>query len=402
MSYVSFDNGISAKIWAYIFCIFLLGMPIYLVLYCFFSSSKRNELISLYYSLLKENEIDLLVEYINKYHCDDIREYLKGLSHLPEKSAKDIRLRPRTEKDEAYDSLVKSKRSKFAASVYGNIIQNENFIIKAALKYPELFSKIFSGMETEKAANPYLVKKFIGSLFENKNQSFVSELKTVNQYNSSLDDIHELYGIPILHSILSKTKAAAQNSVWLPVGEKTMKSLKYDLKQKYFVLRQYDSHLELEQWYCKVYIAIVYFNYMVRESIYKNSESHMWLFYYRNFTELLIEILPLKEKDNSSETFAHKFIQQKIDNMIGWITLAQKLKVEYRIIDAISCLGSCINAICEADDRKLSRKFKIRQLNLIISKWFSNLEGQESDLQNLIENRLTSMLKNPTRVKWRD
>ncbi len=398
LNYFSFDKGIPNEIWAYIFSIILFGIPILIVLFGFFSSSRRNELIDLYNSLLKENEIDLLVEYINKYHTENIKDYLIGLSHLPEKETIDLILRRRTEKDEEYENLIKPKRIKFAASVYGFIIQNENFVNKAAPIYPELFAKIFSGMETEKASNENLVKKFIESIFETKNQEFISELKIANNSNSSLDGINDNYDIPILHSILSHTKTAAKNSVWYPIGEKGIKSIKYDKEQKEFILKKYDEDLESEQWNHKIHIAIVYFNYMVRETIYKDSESHMWLYYYRNFTDLLIETIPKKNNYDGTlgnPSFAHKLINDQTENMRGWLELSREQKVTFRVIDTIKCLGYCLNAICETKNKKISEKFKINQLDLIISLWFTHSTSEEYEDSSLTTEWLTTMFLNP-------
>lgn len=400
LNYLSFDKGIPNEIWAYMFAILLFGTPILMVVFGFFSSSRRKELIDLYNSLLKENEIDLLVEYINKYHIDDIRAYLVGLSHLPEKETLDLIFRRRTEKDEEYEKLIKPTRIKFAASVYGYIIQNENFVNKAAHKYPELFATIFSGMETEKAANENLVRKYIERIFESKNQEFISELKIINDSNSSLDGINENYEIPILHSILSQTKTAAKNSVWYPIGEKGIKSIKFDIEQKDFLLKEYDADLDSEQWNHKIYIAIVYFNYMVRETIYIDSGSHMWLYYYRHFTDLLIEIIPKKNDYDLTlgyPSFIHKLICDQTENMRGWLELAKEQKVSFRVIDTIKCLGYCLDAICEANDKKISESFKINQLELAISLWFNNSTEQEYEGSSISTDWLKTMFLNP---KW--
>ncbi len=400
LNFFSFNKGIPNEIWAYIFTIILFGTPIIIVLFGFFSSSRRMELISLYNSLLKENEIDLLVDYINKYHTNDIHEYLKGLSHLPEKE--NIYLTTKSIDNKEHDELIKPIRMKFAASVYGYIIQNENFIDNAAPIYPELFAKIFSGMETEKSSNENLVKKYIERIFDTKNQAFISELKIANDSNSSLDGINEQHDIPILHSILSYTKTAAKNSVWYPIGEKAVKSIKYDLNQKYFLQKKYDTDLDSEQWNHKIYIAIVYFNYMVRETIYKNNESHMWLFYYRNFTDLLIEVIPSKndyDADVDTLSFAHKLITDQIDNMRSWLVLAKKQKVTFRVIDTIRCLGYCLNAICETEHKKIPKELKINQLTSVISIWFDHSEGEEYEGNSLTTEWLTTMFLNP---KWVD
>jgi hypothetical protein len=402
LSVFTFEKGIPSSTWAYLFSLIIIGAPVLQVVSGFFSSSRRTELISLYNTLLKEDDIDLLVEYIEKYHINDIQAYLKGLSHLPEKENIDMILRRRTQKDEAFDKLIKPRRMQFAANVYGRILQSEDFINKAASKYPELFAAAFSGMETEKAANPDLVKLYIENIFETKNQSFVRELKIVNDSESSIESIFINYDIPILYGLLSHTKAAFRNAVWYPVSEKGILSIKYDEEQKVFLQKKYDSDLESELWNQKVHIAIVYFDYMVRETIYKDSEWHMWLFYYRNVTKELIELIPMQndyDGDTERPSFAHSLIVDMIWNMRGWLELAKKRNVEYRVIDTIKCLGDCLDSICVAPEDKLSSAFKKRQLDLIISIWFKYSRHLDNNAVILAREWLEMMFLNP---KWVD
>ncbi|WJJ96346.1 hypothetical protein [Algibacter luteus] len=401
LSVFTSEKGIPSSTWAYLFSLVLIGAPVLQVMFGFFSSTRRQELISLYNTLLKEDDIDLLVEYINKYHISDIQAYLKGLSYLPEKENIDMILRRRTEKDEAFDKLIKPRRMQFAANVYGRILQSDDFINKAASKYPELFATAFAGMESEKAANPDLVKLYIENIFESKNQSFVKELKIVNDSESSIESIFNDYDIPILYGLLSHTKTAFQNAVWYPVGEKGVKSLKYDSEQQVFLQKKYDSALESELWNQKIYIAIVYFDYMVRETIFKNNKWHMWLFYYRSFTKELIEIIPSSndyDGDTERPSFTHSLIVDMIWIMRGWIELAKKRNVKHRVIDTIKCLGDCLDTICAAPEDKVSSAFKKRQVNLIISLWFEYSYHADNKAVKLARDWMEMMFLNPKGV----
>lgn len=370
LSIFTVENGIPANIIGFIVALIAIAYPVIKVTFSFFAKKKVSDLIALYKSLIKENEVDLLVGYIDKYHVNDIQAYLKGLSYLVEKEEEEFySRRRRTEHDQAYEKLLKPKRRMFAAYVYGNILQNELFIKATANKYPELFAKAFYGMETKRAANQDAVKLYIEQLFENKNQSLVQELKIVNDSSASIKDRDEYYDLPILSGLLVHTKAAVENYVWYPVGEGAVKSLKYDEGQKAFLKKEYDDDLEPELWTCKIYIAIVYFNYMVRETIYRDSEWHMWLFYFRHFTDYIIENIP---EDNSYEmnkehpSFNHYLIYKMFDIMRSWIELDKEKGTDHRVIDTIRCLGYCIDAVCQADDKKISQSFKKAELNRIV------------------------------------
>jgi hypothetical protein len=362
-------------------------------------------MIALYETYIKENEIDLLVKYIRKYHIQDIKIYLQGISYLPQKESIDIILRRRTDKDKEYDNLVKPKRILFASWVYGHVIQNENFIHKSANKYPELFAIAFSGMETKESTNKDLVKLYIECLFENKNQFLIQELKTINTTNSSVLKMSENYDIPILYSLFVHTKAASNNHIWYSIGEGTVKSLKYDSEQKEFLIKTHDYDLESELWNQKIYIAIVYFNYMVRETIYRDSESHMWLFYYRNFIDRLIDIIPSEndfDGDCEYPSFAHKMIYVQFSNMTDWLNLAKELNTNNRVIDTIKCIGLCVHSICQADTKKISVRFRRRLLDLLLSTYF-NLSLYPDNTGALTARKWLEMLfLNPKNVDFGD
>ncbi len=373
LSLFTVEKGLPAYAWAYIIALITIAYPILKVNFGYFSSSRINETIALYETFLKESEIDLLTSYIKKYHIDDVRKYLQGMSKLPEKDTIDRLLRRKTEQDRVYDELIRPKRILFASWVYGGIIQNESFVRKAANRYPELFATAFSGMETEEASNEDLVKQYIECLFENKNQLLIQELKVIDGTNSSVLHMSDNYDIPILVSLFVHTKAAAANNIWYPVGEGALKALKYDTDQNDFLIRKYDSALDSELWNQKIYIAIVYFNYMVRETIYRDSGWHMWLFYFNHFTDSLIDIIPSANDYNGNSehpSFAHKMIYEQFSIMRDWLKLAKEQNTESRVIDTIRCIGRCIHSLCQADELKISVQFRRRQFDLILSIYF--------------------------------
>ncbi|WP_028982469.1 hypothetical protein [Sporocytophaga myxococcoides] len=403
LSIFTVDNGLPSSTWAYMIALTIIFFPIVKVSFGYFSASRLKSMIALYETYLKENEIDLLVNYITKYHIKDIRKYLQGISHLPQKESIDIILRRRTDKDKAYDKLVEPKRILFASWVYGHIIQNENFVRKTANKYPELFATAFSGMETKESSNEDLVKLYIECLFENKNQLLIQELKIMNGTNSSVLEMNKNYDIPILFSLFAHTKVASENYVWYPVGEEAVKSLKHDSVQKEFLTKKYDHDLESELWNQKIYIAIVYFNYMVRETIYRDSEWHMWLFYFRHFTDLLIEIIPSpNDYEGNSEypSFAHKMIYEQFSIMTNWLDLAKEQETDNRVIDTIRCLGWCVHSICQADNSKISVWFRRRQLDLILSTYFKFSHYPDNIAATTARQWLEKLFLNPKGVDF--
>lgn len=403
LSYFRIDKGIPASIWAYTLSLLVIAYPILKVTFSYFSSSKSKKLITLYKSILKENEIELLVGYINKYHLQDIQKYLIGLSNLTQEEDNLLAFRRRSKSDKEYEKLIKPKRTKFAAMVYGFIIQNEMFVKNVSPKYPELFATIFKGMTKERAANPELVKLYIEAIFESKNQSFVEELKIMQSSLSSIKERDQTVDLPILSGLLVNTKVAAKNYVWYPVGEGAIKSLKYDEPQKEFLEKEYDSQLEPELWTHKIWIATVYFNYMVRETIFRNSGWHMWLFYFRSTTKLLIKNIPEDnnyKQESEHPSMAHYIIYEQFDIMLGWLELAKEQETENRVIDTIRCLGTCFHSLCQADDRKISRDFKKGRLDRIINMYCDYAYYPDNVACLKIREWIKKLLLNPNNVDY--
>jgi hypothetical protein len=403
LTFFVINNGLPSTTWAYILALTTIFYPIIKVTFGYFSSSRLKKTITLYETYLKENEIDLLVNYISKYHIADIKKYLQGISNLPHKESIDIILRRRTDKEKAYDKLVQPQRILFASWVYGHIIQNENFVRKSANKYPDFFAIALSGMKTKESSNEDLVKLFIECLFENKNQLLIQELKIMNGANSSVLKMNKNYNIPILFSLFANTKVAAENYVWYPVGEGTVRSLKHDSEQKEFLIKEYDYDLESELWNQKIYIALVYFNIMVRETIYRDSEWHMWLYYFRHFTDHLIEIIPTQneyEEDSECPSFTHRMINEQFSIMTEWLDLAKKHNTVNRVIDTVKCMGWCVNSICQADNLKISEKYRRQQLNLILSTYFEFSHYSDNIAATTARHWLEMLFLNPKGVDF--
>lgn len=391
----TFEKSISSNAWAYMIAIGILFYSIIKVSFGFFSKSRRNELIELYTILIKEDEIDILISNIKKYHLKDIRSFLQSLSHLPHKEGIDIVMNNNeTEHDIEYKKLLKNKRSLFAALVYGHIVQNESFIVKSANKYPEFFSEVFKGMETEEAADSSMVKLFLELIYEEKNPVFIQELRKINNDNAAIIEQDKNIEIPIISSLFLHTKVAVANNVWYPIGEKAIISLKYDHLQKEFLLQKYDSYLENEIWNQKIYIAIVYFNYMVRETIYRDSDYHMWLYYFKSFTESIIKY-SIEKKQSKCKTFAHHLIDEQITILLDWLNLCKELRTNNRIIDTVKCLGSIITLICKTKNNKLHKSFKIDLLSSVIDSYFEFSLHPDNIATNTAREWMDKMFINP-------
>ncbi len=87
LSVFTIKKGVPAQAWAYIVALLLIAYPIIKVSFLFFARAESKKLLSYYNYLLKENEIALLVGYIQKYHLRDIKKYLKARCPSTQNSA---------------------------------------------------------------------------------------------------------------------------------------------------------------------------------------------------------------------------------------------------------------------------------------------------------------------------
>src|SRR5690606_38742499 len=147
----------------------------------------------------------------------------------------------------------------------------------------------------------------------------------------------------------------------------------------------------------------VYFNYMVRETIYRDSGWHMWLFYFRHTIDHIIELIPevnnyRPESEHSS--FAHYIIYEQFDIMLGWIRLAKDQETDNQVIDTIRCLGWCIHSVCQADEQKLSKAFKKRQLDRCVDLYLDYAYYPDNIACSTAREWLTKLFLNPKGVEF--
>lgn len=399
------SGGLSPEIWAYFLALIIISYPVLKVTYGYFPKSNKLEIIKYYEYLLNEREIDLLMEYLQKYHLNHIYSFLLEKSKIKEKDSLDIMLRRRTESDFELEKLLGFKKMNIAAAVYSQILKKENFIRSGASKYPFVFAKVISGMKTRKVADRYFVYTCLEELLKSLNNSFVDELKKLDGAQDSIKERLEGLDLPIMSALFTNRDSAIQNHPWMPVGEVVIKSLKYNQGQVDFLRRDFDSDLEDEVWKYPIQAGIVFFDYMVRESIYCNWGYHMWMFYFRSFIPILIKISPEEDYSlNRSETpkFAHFFIKEIFVRMIAWLKLAKKLgdgiletsqenenttkprvgdpdsskqksdssdkafEVHFNIIDTVKCLGQCFHSIFQASEDQIPRRLKLNLLERIV------------------------------------
>lgn len=406
LEHLTIERGIQASTYAYILALAVIGFAFTRVSVGFFSKSRIGSALEYYRALLDQGHTDVLIHYLVKYHLDDINLLLRKWSHMPKKSAMGIVLRRRTMVDEQYAGLIRNKRSRYALHVYRSIIKDETFVRETANVYPEVFARVISGMETENASDSNFVQLFIEMLFTSKNQKLVEELRILEDGKDSILERSKYIDLPIVGALMTHTKAAAENHIWYPVGKETIRNLKYDEDQKQFLRRSFDYEILDQLWSYKIYIAIVYFDCMVRETIYRDSGYHMWLYMYDRFIGLLIDEIILDHVEYASSTeypsFSHYLIAKIVHNMTGWIRLAVDQGSEGQTIDVCESMGATIVHISECSKGGLNLDFRCSVLEKIIDMYFELSRHKNRHSAEFAMRHLESMLKNPRHPHWHE
>lgn len=391
-------NGIPANTWAYIATIGLIIYPIYKVNLGFFTKKRTELLIDSYLGLISDGDFNLLFAYLEKYHVEDIKSYLTKMSTIE----RDDSILPHwIVEDKAYNkqvnNLLANARLRIAKSVYWSIVTNEQFIEKCTEQKPEIIGEILEGITTKEQLNKRLVSQYASLLITRNSGHLIRELQLLNDFMNSILERENIEKLRIVRGLLINTEAAHNHNVWYHFGEEAIKSLKYNSDLKTFLKKEHDDKIKNEYWSFNLYTSLVFFNYMVRECIYRDSGYHMWLYYYSYFVRDLIKSLHGGMYDHRKEeyaSFGHYLIYEIFDTMDQWLTLSKELDHDFRVIDTIKCIGDSVDYLIKSPSDIVGDVLKKGTLRRLISTWFRNGE-HPNDTSELTTQWLTMVLVNP-------
>jgi hypothetical protein len=387
--------------WAYIITVLILVFLFYRVYYGFFPSQNREKLISYYKNQILKGEFSFLVGLIERYHKNDISKYLE----LDSKNEVNPPILAFEEK--AYEKellkIITSNRLKIANNVYYEIIIDNTFIDNTVNTHPYLFADFICHLNTQRTSDEDFVYHYLSILIENNNYHLIRELRHNQNYNR-----HHRYNLPeenkILRSLFLDCNVANYNYAWQPFGQLTCKYLEQEAEKNYSPLKnKYREREKDELWSLRIYQAIWFFDIMVRESIGQSIPWHMWLFYFRHFTDLLIEVIPDQndyDSDSEHPSYAHYMIYKQFNVMLEWLRVAHELNTDSRVIDTIRCLGWCVNSICQADDAKISAEFKRRQVERILTSYFNFSDSPDNIASTTAREWFERLFLNPKGVDY--
>src|SRR5690554_654096 len=408
LNFLYFDNfGLNnPSNYSYLISIFVLFTILFKILFSFYPSRKKNQVLKYYRSLIENNEIPMLLDLIEKYHLKDIGAEIKSSKNYDPESNEWLfeRFRKIPIKDKVlfklkiiwqnFNKYSQLNKFSYANSVLHNIINDPAFISLASSARPYLFANIFSTFKKEKRNSfpSELVNQFLTELIKGKNFWLIKELKQSDNFDSGQPDWF-FDENKIIASLIRDVSVADVNEIWRPFGEEAIKEIENENNLGLASRRSEEHRNDDILWEYKVFISIKFFNILITESIVqKYSGTHFFLHYYWHITEKILKNFLSAPPNDFEEIDSnyHYLINKMNDNLFHWLTLANEHETD-RLYDIIRCIGNQMN--CIAKNPFFGEK---RKLDFIESIFRHYCNINEKAKTSLIRDELDKILKKPS------
>jgi hypothetical protein len=415
-----FDGFPTSEVWAYILSIVALFYFVIKIFFGEFPLSRKYKLITYYKKLLLKDDIPFLAELVEKYHLEEVVEYLRKVKTIDnlecirleeerqEKTHEKLFLKRKIfftklvekchlnniikhfsktksiedipasydppggrEYEKKCNRVIKGRKLEYGEAIYRNIIINDTFIDSVANINPYLFAKVIQELNLEELKEEEFVNRYLKILMTNKNGNFFREIRN----NQNLDYKEER---PILYALFNDITVCSINEAWRGIGDSAMIEMQEEAKKEYSVLRESDTERDGDTvWSFRITIAIWYFDMMVKQAITQNIGKHMWMFYYYQFVGLIISNMPeLPSADSELNRYSRNFdlIQEIFSKMMGWKGVIVESKNDKLIKSVYDCMGQCVYALATTD--KLRNEDKHYLVNWV---WENLIETDVAD-----------------------
>jgi hypothetical protein len=401
LSFFEFNGFPIPSAWAYIISLTTLLWAVWKIFRGEFPLTNRERLMKYYEKSLMRNDFAFLSELIEQYHLENVKDYLRAKKSIATSNETGIWKIYQEEYSKAYNKTINTASRIYGNNVFHRIILNDTFIDNVANLNPYLFASVIEELNTEKIKEDEFVNRFLKIITFNKNGNFFREIRD----NQNLSEFNS-YAIeerrPILYSFFNDIKVASINQAWRGIAEQALLEMAEEAKKEYCPLRESDREQEHDTvWGFRITIAISYFDIMVRAAIKQNVNDHMWMYYYRNFVEAILnnmDELPSPNSKQNRSTRNFDLIEDIFSKMMDWKDVATKSK-HYDLTDCIfDCMGQCLYELTISD--KLNDDDKHYLMNwawedLIKTYAEEDNEIERSEIDKII-NRGFEMFKQPS------
>lgn len=437
LDYFEFYGFPTSGTWAYFLTISTLTWAAWKIYRGKFPSANVPAVLSYYENLLQKNDFIYLSDLIEKYHSPDIIKYLeqyKAIEGHNQKSSikfknkvlqfyKNLKSKTRSFLKlkllnnttvvaeaasqsgidplinlENFGEIFKRNRKMFEryaqlkgknmnSFYYHKIINNDSFIDNLTPINPYFFTSIITQLNTLEISNEGFVNRYLKTLITTQNSSFIREIRDTEELTAKNSFIIRK-DTPILYALFNDINVARFNQVWRSIGNAALLEIKEEAKKSFSSLREEDIEHEKETlWQYQIYIAICYFDIMVREAIVTSLGHNMFLNYYVYFTEAIIENIKENPEIISRN---HDILTEIIRNQGEWIRCVEKTKDTLLLDDITNCLAECCYELAISDT--LTDNFKIQLITEAIQYM---IEVNNQPISDEIFSSSVKALKNP-------
>lgn len=358
-----------------------------------FSESNREKILSYYNQLLLKSEYSLLTILIEKYHYDDILEYLERVKKIHLQNLTGLEVYDGPEEERAYNKAINTAQLKIAASVYAHIINSDAFIEEVAKKYPYFFAGIIKKLDSQRVANIDLIHLFVSKLMNEKNTSFFREIRNIGNLTQNDSYVIEKNQQPILYSLLNNINVAKINYAWSCVAEPAIMEMQEETKKDFSPLRESVRDYEDVIRNYRMYYAIIYFDIMVRQAIVADLDDSLNMTYYWFFTQYIIQ--NIKEPDLYAENVNipsknHKMLEEIISRQTDWLKCIVKSEKGNLLESVFKNIGLCVFEI--ATTELLTDKTKSYLIDWVFADSVF-LHGEGEIRETIVANAINNWIK---------
>jgi len=381
--------------WAYIATITTLLWLLWKIYKAIFPLYNREKLLNYYEAQLLKGNFSFIADLIEKYHIDQIVEYIKEVKKIKISNATGLWHFDQQEYLKEYEKKINTTELIYGNNLLFRIIKNEEFVIKVSNIYPYFFTRIISEMDNDEVKDADFTNLFLKTLMISKNRQFFNEIKN----NQNLAEF-ETYRIekqrPILYSLFNNIKVAELNEVWREVGEQAILEMEAEAKKPFSPLREADREQDKDTfWSYRIYNAIWFFDIMIRQTIKENITNHMWLFYYWHFIKAILNNISNVNDYDESEIPSrnHELIESIISKSCDWLEVIIKSKKNAISKSITTCMGECAYEIAISNKLNDQTKHYLinRQWQKIITLWGE--DGTENILEDIINDYFEALSK---------
>ncbi|WP_408956127.1 hypothetical protein [Natroniella sp. ANB-PHB2] len=227
-------------------------------------------------------------------------------------------------------NLWNTNKIKFSSefnSLFSDLLKNNLFISKLIKESPYLGAKIINSNIKTRLKKEFVEDFLKELLLDNESVLYTQIKNNQNLYQLSRYRIYsENY---LLYALFSNIKIANELEVWKPIGEGAIEYIQNTNNnvEKSFVVDYEEKCFE-----SPVFVAIRFFDIMVKEALVNNFSSTMHLHYYHHFTDNIVKNIEYPdEKKGEFANLYEYYLYVIFDNYRNWIKFIFQNDVDYKI-----------------------------------------------------------------------